>query len=80
MIKVTAKFFGKEFTQEQIDVLCDHLSFNSMKNNPAVNYEAVVEVNRIFDLIPANGEFMRKGFGLPISFFKVIFKRHAYNG
>ena len=32
-----------------------------MKNNPSVNYEAVVEINRTFDLIPADGEFMRKG-------------------
>lgn len=32
-----------------------------MKKNPAVNYEAVVEINRTFNLIDAEGQFMRSG-------------------
>lgn len=41
--------------------LLDHLSFQSMKQNRAVNYEEVVEINKQFNLIDANGSFMRSG-------------------
>ncbi|KAL0270671.1 UNVERIFIED_CONTAM: hypothetical protein PYX00_008005 [Menopon gallinae] len=63
VVKKTCQFLGKSYSEEQLDRLCEHLSFNSMKNNPSVNYEAVVEINRKYDLIPADGEFMRKGTG-----------------
>ncbi|PSN58315.1 hypothetical protein C0J52_00108 [Blattella germanica] len=42
-------------------VLTDHLSFSSMKNNPAVNYEAAIEINRKFNLTHGQGHFMRSG-------------------
>jgi estrone sulfotransferase len=61
VIKQTAQFLGKELNEEQVDLLTDHLSFASMKNNPAVNYEAEIEINRRFNLILADGEFMRSG-------------------
>lgn len=63
VVRQTADFLGKTLTEQQVEALCDHLSFQSMKNNPSVNYEAVIEVNRNFDLVPADGEFMRKGTG-----------------
>ncbi|XP_049956268.1 luciferin sulfotransferase-like isoform X1 [Schistocerca serialis cubense] len=61
VIRKTAKFLGKELNDSQIDVLTNHLSFQNMKNNPSVNYEAVVEINRTYNLIAADGEFMRSG-------------------
>lgn len=61
VVEKTGAFLNKNLSEDQIAKLCDHLSFQSMKNNPSVNYEAVVEINRTFDLIPADGEFMRKG-------------------
>ncbi|XP_021926131.1 sulfotransferase family cytosolic 1B member 1-like isoform X2 [Zootermopsis nevadensis] len=61
VIKKTAEFLGKELNAEQVDLLADHLSFTSMKNNPSVNYEAAIEINRRFKLTPADGHFMRSG-------------------
>jgi estrone sulfotransferase len=61
VIKKTAQFLGKELDEEQVDLLVEHLSFASMKNNPAVNYEAAIEFNRRFNLTPADGNFMRSG-------------------
>ena len=61
MIKKTADFMGKDLNEEQIEVLSNHLSFASMKKNPAVNYEAAVEINQKFNLISAKGSFMRSG-------------------
>lgn len=57
----TAAFFGKEFNDEQVEKLRQHLSFESMKNNPAVNYEEVIEINRKYNLITEEGSFMRSG-------------------
>ncbi|KAJ8725832.1 hypothetical protein PYW08_004015 [Mythimna loreyi] len=34
-----ADFFGKQLNEEQINRLCDHLSFENFKNNESVNYE-----------------------------------------
>ncbi len=39
----------------------DHLSFNNMKNNRAVNYEPVIEINKKYNLIDEEGSFMRCG-------------------
>jgi UDP-galactopyranose mutase len=41
-VKKVANFLGKSFTQEEIDKLCDHLSFDSMQKNPTCNYEKIV--------------------------------------
>jgi hypothetical protein len=65
VIRKTASFLDKKLSDEEVDVLTEHLSFNSMKNNPAVNYEDVVEINRKYNLIDQGeiekGSFMRKG-------------------
>jgi hypothetical protein len=58
---MTADFLGKELSEEQVELLIKHLSFASMKNNPSVNYEAAIEINRRFNLTPADGHFMRSG-------------------
>lgn len=44
VVKKTANFLGKSINQEQIEKLCDHLSFDKMKKNPAVNKEAEMEL------------------------------------
>ncbi|XP_067007720.2 luciferin sulfotransferase [Anabrus simplex] len=61
VIRKTADFLGKTLNDEQVETLADHLSFQNMKNNKAVNYEAVVEINKAHNLIDADGAFMRSG-------------------
>jgi len=38
-LKKVMKFMGKDYSQDEIDKLCAHLSFDSMKNNKMVNKE-----------------------------------------
>lgn len=61
MIRQTAEFMGKDLLDDQVLVLEDHLSFESMKNNRSVNYEPVIEINKTHNLIDADGSFMRSG-------------------
>ncbi|XP_050304366.1 uncharacterized protein LOC126741932 [Anthonomus grandis grandis] len=61
VIRKTAKFLEKDLDEEQIQMLKKHLSFESMKNNPAVNYELVREMYKKYKLINYEGEFMRSG-------------------
>lgn len=63
-VKKAIKFFGKEFSQQQIDVLCNHLSFDSMRKNESVNNNDIVRkvkesAGEKFD--PNEFSFMRKG-------------------
>lgn len=58
-IRKTAKFLEKELTEAQIEKLAAHLSFESMKNNPAVNYDWLVKMSNW--LTRDNNSFMRKG-------------------
>lgn len=44
-----------------MDKFKNHLSFESMKNNPSVNYEVLVDLNKKFKLVDAEGSFMRSG-------------------
>ncbi|XP_030749750.1 sulfotransferase family cytosolic 1B member 1-like [Sitophilus oryzae] len=60
-IRATAKFLEKDLNENQVDILTDHLSFDSMKKNPAVNYELVTELNKKYKLIEQEGMFMRSG-------------------
>lgn len=43
VVRKTAKFLGKSLSDEQVFKLCDHLSFENMKSNRAVNLEAILE-------------------------------------
>lgn len=61
VIRQTAQFMDKDIVDDQVLILEDHLSFESMKNNRAVNYEPVVEINKTHNLIEADGSFMRSG-------------------
>ena len=60
MIQKVAGFLGKKLTPEQTASLEDHLSFESMKANPAVNNETLLT----YPFKPSrakNIQFMRKG-------------------
>ena len=61
VIRKTADFLGKTCSDKQVEELAHHLSFESMKNNPATNYELVVELNQKYKLIDVKGNFMRSG-------------------
>ncbi|KAJ2941483.1 hypothetical protein O0L34_g14530 [Tuta absoluta] len=43
VIRKTATFLGKTLTDPQVEKLCDHLSFQNMKSNRAVNLDAILE-------------------------------------
>ncbi|CAH0763346.1 unnamed protein product [Diatraea saccharalis] len=62
VVRKTAKFLDKAITDEEVDELCDHLSFNNMKNNRAVNLQPILE--RTFGksyLEQTDLRFIRKG-------------------
>lgn len=54
-IRKIATFLEKKLTDEQVNRLEKHLSFESMKYNPYVNYED------FFKLVNLKGSFMRSG-------------------
>jgi len=64
VVKQTAKFLGKNFTQQQIDELCEHLSVDKMRANPACNNDSLVEMAKS---VNGNGKasgdfrFIRRG-------------------
>ncbi|XP_048001533.1 luciferin sulfotransferase [Leguminivora glycinivorella] len=43
VVRRTADFLGKTMTNDQVDKLCDHLSFKKMKSNRAVNLEPILQ-------------------------------------
>ncbi|KAI5632736.1 sulfotransferase domain-containing protein [Phthorimaea operculella] len=57
-VRKVAKFLNKEYTDEQIAGLCDHLSIDSFKKNKSVNYDVMKELGI---LIPGEQSFIRKG-------------------
>ncbi|CAG9859341.1 unnamed protein product [Phyllotreta striolata] len=61
VIKEVADFLEKPLSPENISLLAEHLSFDSMKKNPAVNYEMVVNLNRKYKFTDTDGCFMRSG-------------------
>ncbi|XP_070495897.1 sulfotransferase 1B1-like [Chironomus tepperi] len=63
-VKKTMKFLDKDYSQDEIDKLCKHLSFESIKDNKMVNKE--VEIQKLMEASgrdPASKEFsfVRKG-------------------
>lgn len=61
VIREVAKFLEKELTEEQIEILAKHLSFESMKKNNAVNGEDSLEYLRKNNLVNVDGSFIRAG-------------------
>ncbi|XP_070495889.1 sulfotransferase 1C2-like isoform X2 [Chironomus tepperi] len=63
-VKKTMKFLNKDYSQDQIDKLCTHLSFDSIKDNKTVNKNEelrrfVTSVGGNYD--PSEYTFIRKG-------------------
>lgn len=61
VVKTVAKFLNKEMSDEQVQLLCKHTSFESMKSNAAVNFEDYTEKMRQSKLIVKEGAFLRTG-------------------
>lgn len=61
VIKKTAKFLGKHLTEEQISKLLAHLSFESMRTNPYVNYDEITDKLTSIHGVERKTHFMRKG-------------------
>ncbi|KAI5714784.1 hypothetical protein M8J77_005566 [Diaphorina citri] len=65
IIQQTGKFLDHPLSTPDILQLEDHLSFESMKENRATNYELVIEINKENNLIDKEkcerGAFMRSG-------------------
>ncbi|XP_014227592.2 sulfotransferase family cytosolic 1B member 1-like [Trichogramma pretiosum] len=64
VIKKTADFLNKNLNDEEIERLAKHLSFESMKNNPAVNREfniKWIKSNNVYGESKVDGEFIRSG-------------------
>ncbi|KAK3926899.1 Luciferin sulfotransferase [Frankliniella fusca] len=63
-IRRTARFLGKQLSEDGVLKLADYLSFHNMKNNPAVNLELVMAKRRSRDVAaekPEDLAFIRKG-------------------
>lgn len=43
VVKELLEFMGKEFSEEEIDKLCEHLSIDSMRLNPSCNNDLLVK-------------------------------------
>ncbi|XP_039434433.1 luciferin sulfotransferase-like [Culex pipiens pallens] len=66
VLRRVCTFFNKRFSDEQLATLSKHLSFESMKDNPAVNFSRMVNPRTglkvpSMDALPENQRFMRKG-------------------
>ena len=46
VIRRTASFLDKNITEPDVQRLADHLNFNNMKNNKAVNKEKFEELSK----------------------------------
>ena len=63
-VKKAMKFLGKNYSQEEIDKLCVHLSFDSIKDNKMINKKEEIRMlkesaGEKFD--PNEFSFVRKG-------------------
>lgn len=64
IVRKTIDFFGKKYSDQQIDDLCNYLSFDSMKDNPACNKQHFVDYcKNVIDqpIITEKYSFMRSG-------------------
>ncbi|KAF2883513.1 hypothetical protein ILUMI_22686 [Ignelater luminosus] len=61
VIRKVSSFLGKTYTEEEIEKLAEHLSFQSMKKNPSVNLEKVIEENIKSGIATSTDPFIRSG-------------------
>ncbi|XP_062564653.1 luciferin sulfotransferase-like [Armigeres subalbatus] len=62
VLPTVCEFFGKRYSEQQLDILTHHLSFDEMKKNPATNNSDMTK--RAMEMNGRKGdtfEFMRKG-------------------
>nr|XP_026501551.1 sulfotransferase 1A1-like [Vanessa tameamea] len=57
VVRNVASFLGKKVTNEQVQQICDHLSFNNFKHNKAVNHSLLKKIN----FVNTDQTFIRKG-------------------
>lgn len=60
-IRKTAKFLDKSPSDEEIAKLAEHLSFEQMKKNKAVNFEQITGLLQMLGILKEKYTFMRKG-------------------
>jgi len=61
VIRIVSKFLNKSLTEEEIQGLAEHLSFDSMKKNKAVNADEGIELRKKNNLAYEDGSFIRSG-------------------
>lgn len=62
VVRKAMKFFDKNFSDEQIEKLCNHLSIESMRVNPSCNNDGLVEKAKSLNgKANDNFRFIRKG-------------------
>lgn len=64
MINQTMTFLGKNYSLQQIEKLCDHLSVDSMRANPSCNNDSLVEMAKSVNengKVSGDFKFIRKG-------------------
>lgn len=61
-IRKMAAFLGVEHvaTEENVQKICDHVQFDKMQKNPAVNLEPILKLKQI-DTENSKTKFIRKG-------------------
>lgn len=61
VVQKTCAFLEKDpLSEEQLQKLCAHLSFESMKSNPALNFQQLIDDRKRYNPI-INGSFIRSG-------------------
>ncbi|XP_066248129.1 luciferin sulfotransferase-like [Euwallacea similis] len=61
-VRTIAKFLGKSLTDENVDAVCEFLSFQNMRENKACNLQVLVDNNRGDEFYQKSGKhFIRKG-------------------
>ena len=59
-VKQISEFLGKSFSDEILDAITDHCTFENMKKNPMANPDTMIKEFLGKD-IPDGQSFMRKG-------------------
>lgn len=61
VVRSTAKFLGKSYTEAEYEKLLQHLSFESMRGNSSVNYDEITEYLTRLHGRERKTHFIRKG-------------------
>ncbi|EFA11828.1 luciferin sulfotransferase [Tribolium castaneum] len=61
VIQKVSEFLERPLNDEQVEILLEHLSFEKMKQNPAVNKEDMIDIFKKHNLTNSDGQFFRSG-------------------